>query len=403
MERSPIIAFIFLLVCLLAYPDESISQNSQRSDSKRLSEQAKISLLTCGPGEEFASMFGHSALWVYDPSNGIDRVYNYGTYDFETPNFVMKFMKGTLIYHLSVVSSSTFMNNYINENRSVYEQVLNLDHAEKQVLYQALEKDYLPENREYLYDVYQLNCSSLIRDRVFEATDKRFNLPENKVLITYRMTLQQYAQKNSWLSMGLDLLLGMPSDQIANTWEQMYLPDKMLEAFEASQSQNGESLVLEGKNHYQSTRKPENKRPYVSATVMALLAVLVLMITRYETRNKRWFYGLDIGLFIVYGLLGCIFFFMWFLSLHEATSQNLNLVWAHPLLLAIPALLWVKQAQALVYKFAKINAVLIALVILGNVFANLQYIPTGGIFMALLIMVRLFRIGDLRKTRSART
>ena len=32
-----------------------------------LSEQTTISLMTCGSGESLYSMFGHSALWVYDP------------------------------------------------------------------------------------------------------------------------------------------------------------------------------------------------------------------------------------------------------------------------------------------------------------------------------------------------
>ena len=52
-----------------------------------ISDQAKISLLTGSPGAELYSTFGHSAIRIQDEVNGIDELYNYGTFDFRTPNF----------------------------------------------------------------------------------------------------------------------------------------------------------------------------------------------------------------------------------------------------------------------------------------------------------------------------
>ena len=70
----------------------------------QLSPQAKVSLITVGPGDELYSGFGHSALWIYDPVYQLDRAYSYGTFSFETGNFYVKFLRGTLPYTISVLS-----------------------------------------------------------------------------------------------------------------------------------------------------------------------------------------------------------------------------------------------------------------------------------------------------------
>jgi len=372
--------------------------NQSIAQTEALSSNAKISLLTCGPGDEFASLFGHSALWVSDPINDIDRVYNYGTYDFETSNFILKFLKGTLVYHLSVVSFPTFLQNYVVENRYVVEQELNLSHTERQELFKILEFDYLPENRNYRYDVYLLNCSTLIRDRIFLVT-KRFELPEEEKNITYRMTLQVYTHHAPWVSLGLNLLLGAKSDVEADTWAQMYLPEKMHYAFDHASSVDGESLVASSTSWHQPEEvsiKPSWS--YLPNIILAAFALLLAFYTRSEARKRKWSWQLDLGILVIFGLIGCVFFFMSFVSLHQASHLNFNLVWAHPLLLLLPAALLIKPLKLIAYRFSRINAILIAIYLLANVLANFQDMPTAGLFLAILIMLRLFRIGDLHNS-----
>ena len=61
-------------------------------EAQKLSEQATISVITCGPfQEELYSAFGHSAFRVYDPVQKIDDAYNYGVFDFDQPNFYLNF------------------------------------------------------------------------------------------------------------------------------------------------------------------------------------------------------------------------------------------------------------------------------------------------------------------------
>ncbi|MGB5383353.1 MAG: DUF4105 domain-containing protein, partial [Lutimonas sp.] len=84
---------IFLIICL-SWCLSSFSQ------SDLLSDEAEISVITCGPGSELYSTFGHSAFRILDPKRNLDKVYNYGTFNFETPNFYAKFVRGKLLYEL---------------------------------------------------------------------------------------------------------------------------------------------------------------------------------------------------------------------------------------------------------------------------------------------------------------
>ena len=120
----------------------------------QLTETAEVSVLTIGPGESLNDAFGHNAFRVIDRNKGIDIVYGYGEYDFDAPNFYLKFARGKLNYLISRDSFSRFYNVYSYYNRTIEEQVLNLSLVEKQKLFDYLENNYEPENRRYLYDFF---------------------------------------------------------------------------------------------------------------------------------------------------------------------------------------------------------------------------------------------------------
>ena len=98
-----------------------------------LSPETEVSILTCAPGNELYSLFGHTAIRINDPRHQIDRVYNYGTFDFSTPHFYLKYARGLLPYQLTVQKFSHFIYNYQLEERTVYAQTIRLDSLEKQL------------------------------------------------------------------------------------------------------------------------------------------------------------------------------------------------------------------------------------------------------------------------------
>ena len=137
-----LVTLLISVICLLPLPGKAF----------QLSNEAEISILTCSPGKELYSLFGHTAIRVRDPKAGMDEVFNYGTFDFDTPHFYLKFAQGLLPYQLSTTSFRNFMLSYQMEERSVYSQRLRLDSLQKQQLFDLLLENYRPENRSYLYN-----------------------------------------------------------------------------------------------------------------------------------------------------------------------------------------------------------------------------------------------------------
>lgn len=102
--------FISIFFLLIVY----IISAAEFSDSLR------ASVLTISPGTELYSTFGHTAIRIKDLRNKNDYVFNYGTFDFETPNFYVKFALGKLDYMLSVESFNDFMAFYKEEESNYY-------------------------------------------------------------------------------------------------------------------------------------------------------------------------------------------------------------------------------------------------------------------------------------------
>ena len=170
--------------------------------AQALSERASISLLTGSPGTELYSTFGHSAIRVHDPSTGMDIVFNYGTFDFNTPNFYLKFAQGKLNYKLSIETFEQFRAGFIYENRSVVEQKFNLTQTQKNLLFALLEQNYLPENRFYKYDFFFDNCATRIRDLMITAfgEDFQYQYPEEwkNSGLTFRNLIDMYLTNHHW-------------------------------------------------------------------------------------------------------------------------------------------------------------------------------------------------------------
>ena len=147
-------------------------------------DSLSISLLTCSQGRDISSAFGHSALRVKDLRNGRDMVFNYGTFSFQEPHFMLNFLRGDLNYFLSVTSFQQFKRSYDATGRGISEQKLSLTPLQTAELYSFLIDNYKPSNRYYLYDFLQDNCATRIRD-IFDRS-KNFSIKDTLTGMTYR-------------------------------------------------------------------------------------------------------------------------------------------------------------------------------------------------------------------------
>lgn len=316
----------------------------------------RVSLLTCDPGEELYSAFGHSAIRVMDPETGQDFVFNYGTFNFNTPNFYGKFAAGKLDYMLSVSTYADFIEDYYNQERGVREQVLNLSTQQAQFLVEYLQVNYSPERRNYRYEFFFNNCATKVRDAM-ELTlgdnliwnDQEKEADEK----TFRTLIDEYVLRLPWADLGIDLALGSVIDRDATPREEQFLPDYMEAAFARAEIQGDgptrpfvkeSSVILEFPNN-QFTMSSIN--PY---WIFWVVAILFTAVTFIGFKKKKLLIGFDVAFFGLIGIMGIVIFFLWFATEHTATKWNWNLLWAFPghLVLAVALLSknlkpWVRQ------------------------------------------------------------
>ncbi|MGB5500300.1 MAG: DUF4105 domain-containing protein, partial [Maribacter sp.] len=307
-----------------------------------LSPISKISVLTCGSGDQLYSTFGHSAFRVQDPAIGIDVVYNYGVFDFNSNNFYGKFAQGKLDYTLARQQFSNFIREYEYDKRWVNEQVLQLSQGERNTLFGFLENNYLPENRAYQYDFFYNNCATKIWDVLAVVFGDKIVFDEDylKEKFTHRELIHQNMPTNSWSAFGIDLALGAVIDDLATPKEHMFLPFYIMKQLNTSQL----DATLLAPNQI-SIFQPEpikNKNSFLLTPLFWSLVfmALVFVITYSDYRKNKRSKSLDFGLFLITGIIGVVIFFLWFLTDHTATASNFNILWAFPLNLNLAFLVW---------------------------------------------------------------
>ncbi|WP_170139327.1 lipoprotein N-acyltransferase Lnb domain-containing protein [Larkinella arboricola] len=341
-NRKRLAQAVLLLHCFVVTVHSAFSQT--------LSPQAKISLITVAPGDELYTSFGHTAFWVSDPMYGIDKVYNYGTFDFRTGNFYLKFLRSTLPYYVSVYPMPHQLYASQIENRSVKEQILNLSATQRQRLYTLLETNALPENREYRYKFFYDNCATRPRDMLVKACGDSLRYG-NVVDSTksYRDWMNEHIMQHPWARMGMNLGIGYPADITASSWQAMYLPENLYHEAERAQLKTPEGrptpLVANSLFLFRAVTVEESNaflRYLLSPDfVFAGLLVAVFLITRRQQKRQSRGFWLDRWLFGFSGVWGWFLLFLWFFTDHGVTAWNPAVLFLMPL--HIPLIFWITR------------------------------------------------------------
>lgn len=316
------------LLFILLFPLFVFSQNI------RLSPKAEITVITCGPGQELYSTFGHSAFRIHDVNNKLDRVYNYGTFSFNTPNFYLKFTQGKLLYELRAYNFGNFLQSYFKEKRWVKGQVLDLTMAERQEIFDFLENNARPENRAYHYDFFYDNCSTRIYDALEKTLGDKlvFDNHFEEEGLTHRQLIQRYLGNLPWSDFGIDLALGSVIDRKADSKEYMFLPDYVLKALNKVEiKRNNKKIPIVKRNEdilLNFNDQVVSKTFFTPLLVFSLMALLVLFLTYQDYKKKKRNRILDFIIFFVTGLTGIIVLLLWFATDHQATADNFNVLWA---------------------------------------------------------------------------
>lgn len=283
----------------------------------------QISILTCAPGDDVYTAWGHTAIRIIDSANQSDIVYNFGTFDFNTPNFLAEFVKGNLQYFLSAEYFHQFILEYQYGGRSIKEQVLVLTATEKKHWQQALQKNLEGSNRYYLYNFITDNCTTRVKDGLYTLTSRK--IPTSNIKSFRKHVVEApYQQGIPWIGLGIDLLLGAVSDEAPTAFQAGFLPDLLYDQIAAQPNSIASEQV------YDFYRAPITA-PTNPIYFIIVLAIVYLFVAKW---NARWSMltarYLDLLLLFVFGLGGLLLVYMSLFSLHTACHENFNIFWLHP-------------------------------------------------------------------------
>ena len=323
LKLKSIVLRLFIISILAYQPISTLAQDSSH---------IRISLLTCTPGDELYSTFGHSAIRVTDTSSRSDIVFNYGTFNFDDPGFYIKFIRGKLLYFVSTADFDSFQNEYQTTNRGMTEQLLNLSATEKIALKDFLYNNAKEPNRYYQYDFFLDNCTTRIRDIIVKF---KTNYPPLKPVMPtgtrFRQAIHEYLDKNGkyWSKLGIDLLLGAPTDAVMTTSQTQFLPDNLMKALDSSNQHR--ELVVSNHQLYPFTAT-SNKQSFFTPMIVFSTLFLAIQLISLSANKKAaaLLCGFDGLLFFLTGAMGLLFLFMWTSTDHSMVKNNFNLIWAWP-------------------------------------------------------------------------
>jgi hypothetical protein len=361
------ILFLFLIVS---------SSNYVFGQGLLLSKNAKVSLITCETGNESYSLFGHTAIRITDLENNLDVAYNYGAFDFSTPNFVAKFSKGDLQYFVIAHSFSEFLAQYSYERRSIYEQELQIPMTYKQKLFDNLNTLVSSDQRFYTYKFIDKNCTSMVVDILnttlgYPVIVKKFDTDQ-----TFRSILYPYFDDFFYEKLGTSIIFGTKVDQYGT---RIFLPLELHKNIKAIQFKNQplckSSITL---LNFEKTKNTSWWNNYYSFYIF--LAFIVFL-------NRR---KLDVFYLFTLGLLGLFFGFMGFYSFHQELTNNYNILLFNPLILILLYFQITKTKKWIMYLSYFILLLLIVYVLLMlnkiHLLLVLPLILTNGILLIRIIL-----------------
>ena len=295
-----------------------------------LSENTKVSILTCEKGNELYSLFGHTAIRIHDNLNALDVVYNYGTFDFNTDNFYLKFIKGDLQYFVTANSFNEFFYQYTIENRSIYEQVLKLTAIQKQQLFDALNKSLLTDEKYYTYKFIDRNCTNMVVDKINQTLGQNCIVKTTEKNKSYREILFPYVENHFYENLGINVIFGKKVDEAG---EKLFLPNQLMESLKVSKF-NGKLIADQPK----TILKADVEKPFKSIWnnfYSFILIFILILISR-----KSWVYA---TYFIIIGFLGIFLSLVGLYSFHEEVANNYNVLLFNPILLFLVFFFWKKN------------------------------------------------------------
>ena len=354
----------------------------------------KMSILSIGEGPSLVDAFGHTAIRVKDEELKNDVVFNFGVYDFNSPNFYSNFVKGRPEYKLGIQNYYNLTQNYVRQKRYIVEHQLNLDQNSIKIIIDLLVEKL--NDPYYIYDYLRDNCTTRAADIIIDKTNNKFKDEklESEDILSFRELIHGKINENSWAALGIDLCLGAIIDKKIKTRETFFLPENLMNYLDLYEGDIIKKNII---------YKPESAISYQEnipspLIINLIISLIIVAVTIFNFKRSKWNKSLDTLIFLISGSIGILIIYLWFFSNHFAGAQNFNFLWAFPLNFALIFAIHKNKIPNWSIGFIKLLIIMIILLFLhwstGVQKYNLTLLP---IFVALLIRYS-FLVHHFKKT-----
>ncbi|MEI6738878.1 MAG: DUF4105 domain-containing protein [Gemmatimonadaceae bacterium] len=315
-------------------------------------EALTVSLYTYGPSDVFFERFGHAAIGISDRLTQQDVAFNWGIFDFDQPNFLLRFLTGDTKYQMAGYPTLLFNGVYQADNRSIRQQVLALTPVERAALLEYVQWNAREANKFYRYDYYRDNCSTRVRDLLNWVLRGQLQpaLQRPGSGRTWRGETARVLHGMTTLVLGIDIALGRHADAPLSAWDEEFLPEHMAEHLAAPWMRvngvNGaRALVAHDTVLFASTRPPlpaqAPSRVLWALVAGLVLSALLLIAGQSPTVAPRRIAAVAVALWgLVTGLLGVALLVFATVTKHAPyMGANTTLLLAQPLMLVVAVLL----------------------------------------------------------------
>ncbi len=393
-----LVRIITLLLCVLMAHVAMRAQQRILPPADTTDTSLSVSLLTCAPGSEIYELEGHSGLRLQYA--GVDVVANWGLFDFNSPGFVYRFVKGETDYCVGLIPTRAFVTAYADDGRRVTEQTLNLTPRQAAEVVELVNDNLQPANRVYRYNYVLDNCATRPLCIVERAIGDSINIPcglaEFDASTTFRNVMQHFHAGYPWYQFGIDLALGSGIDYPIDTRSTAFAPEVLRQLAATATIGHGidtrplvTSTAILADGPAQGTILPHTPWWRTPMAVALVVLAVSLLLTWRDMRHRRTSQWWDFTLFLVYGIEGCVIAFLVFVSTHEASSPNYLILWLNPLCLIVPALVWLRRCRKALAVYHGFNLAAIATYAIC-IMAGMQYINPAFLPLILSGALRSF-------------
>ncbi len=378
---------ILIALCVILF----LTCTAKSADTTR-PEVESVALLTCHPGDEVYELEGHTALrFIF--SDGKDLTVNWGLFDFKSPNFLYRFVKGETDYRMGATPTVHFLNQYSSEGRRVDQTPLNLTPAEREKLVWLIDSTMRIGSPVYRYNYVLDNCATRPVDYLEKAIGHPLQFADTTALgdkagTTFRGDMTAFHRNYPWYQFGIDLALGPYIDNTLTSREHLFAPVSlalMVDGAMRPDPENPEAYISLSSPRFEllpdlgggpATPTPWPFSPIAVCSFFCLITIIISIIDLHRHSISRWF---DTIYFNIAGLAGLLLTFLIFVSVHYATSPNWLYLWLNPLCFIGGTLIWIKKYRKAVILYQIINfaaiAALCVVVICGAQAINFAFIP----------------------------